>query len=89
MAVSGALAAAGPWAVVTLVGFVSILLAFIVVVVRSAKSNMTVRIGKIIEIRRGARDSDHDKPQTRRLKSVDKPPREPDPRPGPPARDPR
>jgi hypothetical protein len=50
-------AAVGPWAAVALVAVLALLFGFIVVMVRSAKSNMTVRIGRILEVRRGPLDS--------------------------------
>lgn len=68
--------AAVPWAVVALVALLVLLVAYTIAMVRSARSNMTVRLGKIIEIRRGARDPHphRDKaPPQRRLRSVDKP----------------
>jgi hypothetical protein len=67
------LAVAGPWAVVAVVALVVLLLGFTVVMVRSAKSNMSVRIGKIIEIRRGTADPPVAQVKPPQLRSIDKP----------------
>jgi hypothetical protein len=73
-------AAAVPWPFVALVALLSALFAFTVLAVRSAKTNMIVRFGKI-EIRRGTPD-----PGSRagvapgpRLRSVDPLPHDLDP----------
>jgi hypothetical protein len=67
------LTVAGPWAVVAVVALVVLLLGFIVVVVRSAKTNMSVRIGKIIEIRRGNADPPITRTRSNQLRSIDQP----------------
>jgi hypothetical protein len=56
-----------PWAVVVLVALGVLLFGYTITMVRSAQSDMTVRIWKI-EIRRGPRDPDP--PARRRLRSV-------------------
>lgn len=55
------LAVAGSWVVVAVVALVVLLLGFVVVMVRSARTNMSVRIGKI-EIRRGEPDPPNPEP---------------------------
>jgi hypothetical protein len=50
------LAAVGPLAAVAVVALIVTLLGFALVVVLSAKTNMSVRISKLVEIRRGAVD---------------------------------
>jgi hypothetical protein len=55
-AVTASTMAAGSWAIVAMVVPVLLFLAFAIWQVRSAKTNMVVRIGKIIEIHRGKPD---------------------------------
>lgn len=67
------LAVTGSWALVAVVALVVLLLGFVVVMVRTAKTNMVVRIGKIVEVRRGKTDPPtvHTKPQ--QLRGIDQP----------------
>ena len=61
-----------PWAVVVLVALGVILVGYTIAMVRSAQSNMTVRLWKI-EIRRGPRDPHppaDEAPSRRRLRSL-------------------
>lgn len=63
---------AAPWATVATVALVLLFLAYVIAMVRGAKSGMTVRISwKCIEIRRGPADTAA-RP-ARRLRSVDAP----------------
>jgi hypothetical protein len=66
--------AASPWAAVAIVGLALLFVAFVILMVRSAKTNMVVRITwKSIEIRRGTADSGTSAKLEPRLRSVDVP----------------
>lgn len=69
MAASTGMVVVGPWAF-AVVALVVLLLGFVVVMVRSARTNMSVRIGRI-EIQRG--ESDPPTSASPQLRSVDKP----------------
>jgi hypothetical protein len=66
-------AAVGPWAVVAIVALVVALLGFAILMVRSAKSDMRVRIGKLVEISRGKIDPPAPRVDRPQLRSVDPP----------------
>ena len=73
MVTASVLAVVGPWAAVAVVALVVILLGFALVVVRSARTNMSVRFGKLVEIKRGAADPPGTAVERAQLRSVDSP----------------
>ena len=75
-------AAVGPWAAVAVVALVVSLLGFAIVMVRSAKSEMRVRIGKLVEISRGKSDPATPAIDPPQLRSVDPPGDDPSARSG-------